>query len=359
MTKVLEVALELAAEISQVVPGGGDRANDLDFLWDPLKRLVPYAAGWIGTLDDDHRHYTTVTAAGHDRGDRAYMESTELTEMRKAGGLLQQRRPMRLRDAPPETAELPCWSERWRPAGYQEALGVPLVTPDGRHLGVLTLHTDTAGYPTTEARDAIGAIAHTITAVLDPMNSLAGLTRLVHGATAAVAVDRRGTLTPLPGMTTDPLFTRCPEAVPAAVDGLTDRVRQTMFLCPVPSSGSRTRYARITGLACPPGTAGDLAGLVVVSSPGDLRTLTLRELVVLGLVIDGYANQSIAARLSITTRTAAAHLEHIRAKLRAPTRTAAAVLALRRGLYIPYRLVAGRNGASCAVALDAEPGLSG
>jgi hypothetical protein len=37
----------------------------------------------------------------------------------------------------------------------------------------------------------MGAVAHTITAALDPMNSLAGLARLVHGATAAVAVDRR------------------------------------------------------------------------------------------------------------------------------------------------------------------------
>jgi GAF domain-containing protein len=119
------------------------------------------------------------------------MASEELTEVRKKTGLLQRRWPLRLRDAPPQTAELPCWSEHWWPAGFREALGVPLLTPDGRHLGVLALHTDTASHLTAEARDAMGAVAHTITAALDPMNSLAGLARLVHGATAAVAVDRR------------------------------------------------------------------------------------------------------------------------------------------------------------------------
>jgi GAF domain-containing protein len=160
-------------------------------MWDPMKRVVPFAAGWIGTLNENQRCDTTVTSAGHDPDNRAYMASEELTEVRKKTGLLQRRWPLRLRDAPPQTAELPCWSEHWWPAGFREALGVPLLTPDGRHLGVLALHTDTASHLTAEARDAMGAVAHTITAALDPMNSLAGLARLVHGATAAVAVDRR------------------------------------------------------------------------------------------------------------------------------------------------------------------------
>jgi DNA-binding CsgD family transcriptional regulator len=344
VTELLGVALELAAEINRVTPASDDPAEDLAFMWDPMKRLVPFAAGWIGTLDADQRCYTTVTSAGHDRDSRAYMESEELTELRKKVGLLQRRRPMRLRDAPPHTAELPCWSEHWWPAGFREGLAVPLVTQDGRHLGVLALHTDTVTQPTAEAGDVLGAIAHTITAVLDPMNSLAGLARLVYGATAAVVVDRRGTVAPLPGMATDPLLTRCPGVVPTAVDGLTDRVRHTAFLCPVRADDGQERYVRVTGLACPPSTPDDLVGLVVISPPGDLCALTLRELVVLGLVIEGHANQGIAARLSITARTVAAHLEHIRAKLRAPTRTAAAVLATRRGLYIPYRLIDVRTG---------------
>jgi len=209
---------------------------------------------------------------------------------------------------------------------------------------MLVLHTDTVTQPTAEARDAIGAIAPTITAILDPMNSLFGLARLVYGTAAAVVVDRRGTVAPLPGMASDSLLTRCPGVVSTAVDGLTDRIRHTAFLCPVRADDGQARYVRVTGLACPPGTPDDLVGLVLISSPGNLCALTHRELVVLGLVIEGHANQGIAARLSITARTAAAHLEHIRAKLRAPTRTAAAVLALGRGLYIPYLPIDVRTG---------------
>jgi DNA-binding CsgD family transcriptional regulator len=338
------MALELVAEINRVPPATDTTAEDLASMWGPMRRILPFAAGWIGTLDADERGYTTVTSVGHDPDSLAYMESEEMTELRDKCGLLQRRRPMRLRDAPPHTAELPCWSEHWWPAGFREGLAVALVTQDGRDLGVLGLHTDTVTEPTAEARDVIGAIAPTITAVLDPMNSLAGLARLVNGATAAVVVDRRGTVTPLPGTATDSLLTRCSAVVPAAVGGLTDRIRHTAFLCPVRADDGRERYVRITGLACPPSAPHDLVGLVLISPPGDLCALTHRELVVLGLVIEGHANQGIAARLSITARTAAAHLEHIRAKLRAPTRTAAAVQAMRRGLYIPYRLIDVRTG---------------
>ncbi|MEV4642438.1 helix-turn-helix transcriptional regulator [Actinoplanes sp. NPDC049548] len=341
MTQVLSVALELAADINRMNPAGGDPAQDLDFVWDPMRRLVPFAAGWLGTLDEDHRRYTTVASAGHDPDGRAYMGSEELTDQRKTTGLLRRRRPVRLQDVP-GAAELPCWSVHWWPAGFREAFATPLVTADGRHLGALVLHTDTPDQPTAEGRDAIEVVAHAITAVLDPMNSLTGLTRLVRGATAAVTVDRRGTVAPLPGMPCDPLLTACPDLVTTAVDGLTDQVRHTTFLYPFPEDEGHQRYARVTGLACPPGTCDGLVGLVVISPPGDLWGLTLRELVVLGLVIEGYANQGIAARLSITARTAAAHLEHIRGKLRAPTRTAAAVLAMRGGLYIPYRLIKAR-----------------
>ncbi|MFC4070490.1 LuxR C-terminal-related transcriptional regulator [Actinoplanes subglobosus] len=351
MTELLAEALELAAEINRVTPAGDNPAEDLGVIWDPMRRLVPFAAAWIGLLDTDQRRYTTVSSVGHDPVSRAYMESEELTELRKKLGLLQGCRPLRLQDAPPHTVELPCWSEHWWPTGFREGVAVPLVTPDGRHLGLLGLHTDTASQPTVEARDALGAIAHTITAVLDPMNSLAGLARLIHGATAAAAVDCRGAVTPLPGMAIDSLLTRCPDVVSTAVDGLTDRVRYMAFLYPVAADDGPEHYVRVTGLACPPGRSDDLAGLVVTSPPDDLCALTLRELVVLGLVIEGHANQGIADRLFITARTVAAHLEHIRTKLRAPTRTAAAVLAMRRGLYIPYRLIDVRTGTSRVVAV--------
>ena len=59
--------------------------------------------------------------------------------------------------------------------------------------------------------------------------------------------------------------------------------------------------------------------------------LTPRELEVLGLVIEGCANQEIACELLVAQRTVAAHLDHILVKLGAHSRTLAAVRAEREG----------------------------
>lgn len=60
--------------------------------------------------------------------------------------------------------------------------------------------------------------------------------------------------------------------------------------------------------------------------------LTAREVEVLALLVRGCSNKEIAERLTITSRTAANHIEHIFAKTGSATRGAAAMFALRHGL---------------------------
>jgi HD-GYP domain-containing protein (c-di-GMP phosphodiesterase class II) len=60
--------------------------------------------------------------------------------------------------------------------------------------------------------------------------------------------------------------------------------------------------------------------------------LTTREIDVLDLLVRGLSNKEIAARLSITPRTVATHIEHIFSKTGVSTRGAAAMYALRHGL---------------------------
>jgi HD-GYP domain-containing protein (c-di-GMP phosphodiesterase class II) len=60
--------------------------------------------------------------------------------------------------------------------------------------------------------------------------------------------------------------------------------------------------------------------------------LSPREAEVLALVARGFSNKQIAARLSITPKTAGSHIEHIYDKIGATTRGSAALYAMRHGL---------------------------
>jgi DNA-binding NarL/FixJ family response regulator len=64
----------------------------------------------------------------------------------------------------------------------------------------------------------------------------------------------------------------------------------------------------------------------------DVETLTPREIQVLELVAEGFANKAIAARLGISDQTVKFHVTSITGKLGAVNRTDAVRRALRRGL---------------------------
>jgi DNA-binding NarL/FixJ family response regulator len=70
-----------------------------------------------------------------------------------------------------------------------------------------------------------------------------------------------------------------------------------------------------------------------------LRSLTPRELEVLGLLGEGCSNQDIARKLAITERTARTHVSNLLGKLRLESRTQAALLAHQEGLHPPQRFL--------------------
>ncbi|MFC3993319.1 LuxR C-terminal-related transcriptional regulator [Actinoplanes siamensis] len=338
MPDVVASAVRLAVEISHMSAAAGDSSRLLDGLWEPLQRLVPFTAGWIGMFDPEERRHVTAAAVGHDGPGYSYLESPSFTEQVDAVELFRRRRPMCLRDAPLPALEYRSWAELWWPAGYREGLGVPLVTRDGRRLGVMSLLTDSPDHPSDEARDAIGMVAPMLTDAIDPMSTVVGLAALVSEARASVAVDRVGSVHRVPGLPSHPLLMGESLVVPTAVGKLADHRTHVAFLCPNPGAENQDDYMKVTGIACRPGPPSYLSALVVLSRAGDLHGLTRRELEVLGFLIDGRPNQHIASRLFITERTVAAHLEHIRAKFGAPSRTVAAVRSLHEALYIPHEL---------------------
>ena len=337
MTATTAGALDLAVEINRVTVGAGDSTRQLAELWAPIRTVVPFEAAWIGALDTRRHRYQTVTAVGHDAANRAYLESSGFNEQVEAFGLFRLNRPLCLRDVPVPPAELPSWAEHWWPAGYREGIGVPLVARDGRHLGLMTMYTDSPVHPSDAARDVIGIVAPMISAAIDPMSTIAVLAGLVGDARAGGVVGRDGTVYRLPGMPLHPLLTQNSRVAPTALARLTHRRTQTAFLCPDPRG--LDDYLRVTAIACPPQAPDYFVAVILISPSGDLLGLTRRELEVLGFIIDGQANQYIAHALFITERTVAAHMEHIRAKLDAPTRTVAAVRSLHLALYVPHQLI--------------------
>ena len=74
------------------------------------------------------------------------------------------------------------------------------------------------------------------------------------------------------------------------------------------------------------------AGHQVRRRPALPAGLTPREVEVLVLVARGTPNKTIAARLSVSTRTVGSHVEHVYTKIGVRTRGAAAMFALRHGL---------------------------
>ena len=69
-----------------------------------------------------------------------------------------------------------------------------------------------------------------------------------------------------------------------------------------------------------------------IEAPEQPSDLTKRELQVLGLLVDGLSQKEIAAKLVISPKTVAAHIQHILGKLGVHSRTQAVAQAYRRGL---------------------------
>jgi DNA-binding NarL/FixJ family response regulator len=111
-----------------------------------------------------------------------------------------------------------------------------------------------------------------------------------------------------------------------------------------PDRPQRAVLARITVLSCGGQPARHLAGVLVVSPPGNLHGLTTRGLEVLGLLVEDWSVRRIGAALDLSVPTVADRVERILTKLTATSRTVAVVRALRQGLYIPRSLRALHSG---------------
>lgn len=330
-----EVTFELAG-IASAPSGIEERA---EALLGQLRRVVPFQAARIGLLDPERGAPVSLVSQGYDEAVRAYYDTPAVLEEFELLGLDRAHRPICIRDLPVPPGEVRGWAEYLQPAGFREGLAVGLFTPDGRYLGVLGLNTDTEVHPTEAARDLIGQLVPLIAYAVDPLRSIVAAARLIHEATAGIALTRAGNSLPLPGIPTHPLLSQGSPVLAVVAQQLASGPHYASFLCPYSTREDLDSHVRVTVLACLPQPASCLAAVVMVSPPGNLCGLNPRELEILGLLVEGWPNQRIAAALGITARMVAAHVDQILVKLGARIRALAAVRALNRGLYVPHPLV--------------------
>jgi len=300
-----------------------------------LRRHVPFDASWIALAEPLGTGYTSLASTSLDQRTVQYLSGPamahdiELTGTNRAGP------PLSPSDLPYPAEELATWADCLIPAGYHEALAVALFASESRHVGFLALLSADTQPPTQTIRRRLKRLSPILARGIDPMRSLLTAARLVQGAAAGVVVCRNGGTAPLPGLADDALLTGGSAVLGAAREAIRNGHLYTSFLWPRGGRHAPDGHVRVTVLTGTDDVACLLPGMVLLSPAGDLRGLTPRELEVLGLVIEGYANQKIARELVVAPRTVAAHLEHILVKLGAHTRTLAAVRAERAGLYVP------------------------
>jgi DNA-binding CsgD family transcriptional regulator len=323
-----------AAEMHEIATSTLPLPERAQGLLETLERWLPVEATWLALSDPQSNVYATIGSTQLEDPVLDYLDRPSVGREIQLAGLHKKSWPVSLRELPTPAEELPTWAECLIPAGFREGLGVPLFEPGGLYLGMLTLLFTTSERPSQALRDRLVRLAPLIARAVSPMRSLRATARLVQDATYGAVLLADGTTYPLPGLRGHPLL--------AAGSVVVDLARQTLlsgqvyrsFMWPFDDGLDSPNHARMTILAATEVPAFVLGTLLITPS-GDCEGLTPRELVVLGLVVNGYSNQQMARRLRVTPRTVAAHVEHLLQKLDVPTRTSAAVRAERDGCYVP------------------------
>ncbi|WP_214366182.1 helix-turn-helix transcriptional regulator [Pseudonocardia sp. H11422] len=340
MADVVTGAGRIAFEVHGVADSPAGMEDRAEALLEPLRRMVPFVANWFGLFDPACQQYFALASHGYDEPTTRYLAGPMMARDIELIGMDRSARAMCLRRLPVPPSELPVWAECLHPAGFCESAGIGLFTADGRYLGILGVHTDTEAYPTDAALDLLEALGPVFARALDPLRGVSVTARLLAGAHAGALVTRDGGIEPLPGLRAHPLLRRGSPLLAVAVQQVTHGPGLVMFLWPY-GTDDAPGHVRVTvfGLAAEP--PHHLAATVALSDPGDLRGLTGAELDLLGLLVEGWSADRVAAAFRVT-RTAVLHrVERIRCKIGAPDLALMLMRALTNGLFVPSRATAG------------------
>lgn len=233
------------------------------------------------------------------------------------------RRAVRVRDLEPARRHGEIFDSIIVPHGFRDGLTLCLFAADDRYVGMLNASTLDGRHPDDDTVALLELLAPDLAAALDPVPAPAARTAaLGTDGTHGLLVGRAGHVDVLSAGARPDLV-----RAPSPLAGLVDAV-----LAGAPAPGPLLLVT----------AAGDVVGVELHATPrgalvlhreADLPAgLTVRELEVLDGVGHGLSNPEIGARLGISPRTVATHVEHVLAKTGARNRAAAARSAARWGL---------------------------
>ena len=331
-------AHDILTEVAAIAALPGRLSARAEELLQPLHRLIRFDAARIALLDGERKRQPPAISHGYPDRTEQYLNGPEFMHDLELVGLLRNRAPMRLKDLPVAPMELRVWAEQLCPAGFREGVGAPLVTQDGRYLGLLSANTVSATPLSDSACSLLHTLAPIIAHAVDPMRTVSALAALVTDAIAGVALAHNGDARPVPGLAGHRLLAPGSPLLAEAAACYAEGDTRATFLTPAGQGSEPYGYLKAAMLACPDEPPHDLAAVVLLRPPGDLRHLSHREMVVLGMLVTGSTAPGIAARMGITTRAVRGALEHALLKLGAPSGDAAVMRAADHGLYIPPSL---------------------
>lgn len=329
--------VSIVADVAAIASTPGTASQRAQALLDSLRQVVAFDAAHIALRNPERRRQPPAVRRGYPDTVRRYLDSTAFVDDLERLGLHRDRTPMRAVDSPVPLADLAVWADYLRPAGFGEAVGVPLHTWDGRYLGVLGMHTETAKPASQTSLRLLATLAPHVAHAVDPLRTVAALTSIVADATAGVVLTRAGNTVALPGLGHNRLLTTGSALLDEVAARYNAGDRSATFLVP-DRGGDQSPYLRVTVLACRDEPPHHLAAVALLSQPGDLRQLTWRELTALGMFIHGWQPRHVARHLQISAHSVITAAEAAQVKLGAPSRAAAVIVAAALGLYLPPSL---------------------
>ncbi|TFV51559.1 hypothetical protein [Blastococcus sp. TF02A-35] len=300
-----------------------------------LGRIVPFDAGWVALRDPERQRHVALATTGPAGPLRDYFGRPEADDEVDSLGLNRRCPPMLASDIPIPLREVRAWSDHLLPAGFRGGVAAGLFTSSGRHVGFLSLLTADAPQPREADRRVVATVTTVIADELDRTGDIAETARAVEKADAGVVLTRGGDVLPLPGLPDHRLLAPGSPILAVAADELAVGGACIGFLAPAPGAAG-DRLVRVTALDVARPELDHLAAAVLLGPPGDSHGLTVLDLRILGLLVEGVIDiPALGRRLRVGTDAVARSLGRSLAALQTSDLTATAVRALRGGLRIP------------------------